>query len=100
MTTEPDNGFRSIQRGAAAETNHHVGAQGLHLCNPLNDGSDSGVGRNLTEDADPVICRYRLAKRINQRRTGEKTIADNPDVLVRKAAKHFQASRAAVQTGL
>ena len=70
------------------------------MCNPLNYRADGGIGGDIAENADAVIRWQSVAQLFNQGRTREKTISDNPDMLIREALEHIQTSLAAVQSSL
>ncbi|SBV64608.1 conserved hypothetical protein [uncultured Citrobacter sp.] len=70
------------------------------MCNPLNYSADGGIGGDIAENADAVIRWQSVAQLFNQGRTREKTIANNPDMLIREALEHIQTSLAAVQSSL
>jgi hypothetical protein len=58
----------------------------------LHHRANGWIGGNIAENADAIIRRKRVAQLFNQRRTREKTIADNPDMLIRETLEHIQAS--------
>ncbi len=59
-----------------------------------------GLGGDIAENADAVIRWQSVAQLFNQGRTREKTIANNPDMLIRETLEHIQTSLAAVQSSL
>jgi hypothetical protein len=58
------------------------------------------IGSDVAENADAVIRWQSVAQLFNQGGAREKTIADNPDMLIREALEHIQTSLAAVQSSL
>lgn len=100
LLAEPDDSLGGIHRRAAAEADHHLRTQGLHLRYPFRHGVNGRIRCNIAEHADAVAGGQRGAQSVKQRRARQEAVADDPDVLMAKALQRGQAARAAVEARL
>ncbi|EDS90287.1 hypothetical protein ESCAB7627_2293 [Escherichia albertii TW07627] len=68
----------------------------MHLSDAFYYGLDGWVGRYFAKNIEAIAVRQRQAQRINQWRSCQKSVANNPDVFIRETAKYFETSWSAV----
>ncbi len=68
LLAEPDDSLGGIHRRAAAEADHHLRTQGLHLRYPFRHGVNGRIRCNIAEHADAVAGGQRGAQSVKQRR--------------------------------